>query len=223
VKQILRTSSFAACLTLAAGALALAQGPVALPPQSAAPAGAPRPTKVGVIQIQSAIVSTKDGQKAMQEFQSSLEPKKKDLDRKSAEIRDLQDKLQRGGAAMADAAKADLQRTIEAKTKSYNRDMEDASSDADNEQRKLLDALGQKMMKVIDSFAQANGYAVILDVSNPNTPVLYASNSVDVTRQIIELYDKTNPGDETTSSRPPAASPTVKPAAPPAPAPKKQP
>jgi outer membrane protein len=188
VKQILRSS----CLSLALGVAALAQGPVNIPAANVAPARIP--TKVGVIQIQSAIVSTKDGQKAMQDFQASLEPRKRGLDKKASEIHDLQDKLQRGGAAMADAAKVDLQRTIEAKTKSYTRETEDATSDADQEQRKMLDELGQKMMKVIDSFAQANAYAVILDVSNPNTPVLYASNSVDITRDIIELYDKMNPG-----------------------------
>lgn len=209
MKQILRSS----LLTLALGAAALAQGPVRIP--AASPVASSLPQKVAVIQIQSAIVSTKDGQKAMQDFQASLAPKKADLDKKAAEIRDLQDRLQRGGMAMADAAKADLQRTIEVKTKLYNRETEDATADADQEQHKLLDELGQKMMKVIDGFAQANGYVVILDVSNPNTPVLYASNSVDITRQIIELYDKMNPAPETTtSSKPPAGSPgAAKPAA----------
>lgn len=208
MKQIFVTS----LLTLALGLAALAQGPVRLPAASSAPSHLPQ--KVAVIQIQSAIVSTKDGQKAMQDFQASLEPRKRELDKKQSEIRDLQDRLQRGGAAMADAAKADLERTIQEKTKMYNRDIEDATSDADQAQRHLLDTLGQKMMKVIDSYAQTNGYVVILDVSNPNTPVLYASNSVDITRQIIELYDKMNPGPPTTTTKAPASSPaTAKPAA----------
>lgn len=220
MKQILSTSCLTLGLTLAWGVAALAQGPVNIP--AAAPARLP--SKVGVIQIQSAIVSTKDGQKAMQDFQATLEPKKKELDKQAAEIHDLQDRLQRGGAAMADAAKADLERTIQAKTKTYNRDMEDDTADADQEQRKLLDQLGQKMMKVIDSFAQANGYVVILDVSNPNTPVLYASNSVDITREIIELYDKMNPGPAKTTGTTPAANPTAAKPAPAAAAPaKKQP
>jgi outer membrane protein len=164
--------------------------------QTATPPATPaaHPTKIGVIQIQSALVSTKEGQKAMQEFQARVfEPKKKLLDQKATEIRELQDKLQRGGAAMAQAAKEDLQRNIDAKTKSYNRDMQDAQDEADQEQRKMLDELGQKMMQVIDKYAVANGYAVIIDVSNPQTPVLYASNAVDITKDIIELYDKSAP------------------------------
>jgi outer membrane protein len=159
------------------------------------------PQKVGVIQIQSAIVSTKDGQKAVAELDSKLAPRKKDLDRKAAEVRDLQEKLTKGGTAMAQTAKDELNRTIQQKTTAYNRDMEDAQAEADQEQRKLIDELGQKMMQVIDKYAQTNGYSVILDVSNPNTPVLYASNTVDITKDIIELYDKSAPAA-------PAAKPT---------------
>ena len=71
--------------------------------------------------------------------------------------------------------------------------MQDAQDEAEQEQRKILDELGQKMMQVIDKYAVANSYAVIIDVSNPQTPVLYASTSVDVTKDIIDLYDKTAP------------------------------
>jgi outer membrane protein len=216
---------FAAALV--AGSIAAAQSQ---PPASSAPAaGTPAahiPSKVGVIQIQAAIVSTREGQKATQEFQSKLEPRKKELDRKAGEIRDLQDKLARGGNAMAESAKTDLTRTIDAKTKSYNRDMEDAQAEADADQRKMVDELGQKMMQVIDRYAQANGYSVILDVSNPQTPVLYASNQIDVTKDIIELYDKSTPtaGTTTSAPKPPASTPPApKPAATTPPAVKKQP
>jgi len=194
-------------------------------------AQAQQPTKVGVIQIQSAIVSTKDGQKAAAELETKLGPRKKELDRKQTEVKDLQDKLQRGGNAMAEAAKADLMRNIDQKTKSFNRDMEDAQAEYDQEQRKLLDDLGQKMMQVIDKYAAANGYSVILDVSNPQTQVLYASNAIDITKEIIELYDKAAASAPAPAPAPakPAAAPAPaapKPAATPAPAPapvKKQP
>jgi len=47
------------------------------------------PQKVGVIQIQSAMVSTKDGQKAVQELNVRLQPRKTALDHKAAEVREL--------------------------------------------------------------------------------------------------------------------------------------
>jgi outer membrane protein len=189
-------------LVLAVGAIALAQTPV--------------PDKVGVIQIQAAIVGTNDGKKAVQELNAKLEPRQKDLERKAAEIRDLQDKLQKGANAMAQPAKDDLTRTIDKKTTGYNRDMQDARDEAEQEQHKLLDEMGQRMMKVVEKYAADHGFAVILDVSNPNTPVLYASNMVDITKDIIDLYDKTSPtpAAPTTVTKPAPGGATPAPAKP---------
>ncbi len=54
----------------------------------------------------------------------------------------------------------------------------------------LLQSLGQRMMAVIEKYAKDNNYTLILDVSNPNTPVLYASSGIDITSDIVSLYDK---------------------------------
>jgi outer membrane protein len=209
------------------GGLAASQ---AVAQTGSAPAGSAThaATKIAIIQAQSALLGTRDGQRAVMELNKKLEPTKVALDKKANDIRDLQDKLQRGGNAMADAAKAELTRNIDQKTKAYNRDMEDAQAEAEQEQRKLMDELSGKMTKVIDSFAMANGYSMILDVSNPQTPVLYAAPSVDITKEIVDLYDKTYPvtlpagGNSTAPVKPPASSPAKPPATNPA-TPKKQP
>ena len=191
--------------------MAMAQAPAAAPAASSA-----APTKVGVIQIQAALAATKEGQKAAAELETKLGPRKKELESRQSEIKDLQDRLQRGGNTLSDSAKEDLTRNIDTKTKSYNRQLEDAQAELEAEQQKLVNVLGQKMMAVIDKYAQQNGFAIVLDVSNQNTPVLYASNTVDITKEVIDLYDKTS---FTPSSAPAAARPAPPPAARPAAAP----
>jgi len=180
----------------------------ALAPFAAAQSASPN--KVGVIQIQAALVATKDGQKAAKELEDKMAPRKKELDGKQSEIRDLQERLQKGGNTLSDGAKEELTRNIDTKTKSFNRQVEDAQAELETQQRAVLNQLGQKMMQVIDKYAQANGFSVILDVSNQNTPVLYASNTVDITKEIVELYDKTS----FAAGAAPAAGPAGAPAAP---------
>jgi len=224
------TKNLFAMTVLGAG-MALAQAPAAAPAAVSAP-----PTKVAVIQIQAALAATKEGQKAAADLEVKLSPRKKDLDGKQAEIKDLQERLQRGGNTLSDSAKEDLTRNIDTKTKSYNRELEDAQAELEQEQQKVVGVLGQKMMAVIDKYAQQNGFAIVLDVSSQNTPVLYASNTVDITKEVIDLYDKTvftpTPAPAASgaaAARPaappaarPAAAPAPKPAAPPAAAPAKK-
>ena len=70
------------------------------------------------------------------------------------------------------------------------------------------------MMSVIDKYAKDKGYAIILDISSQQSPVLYAVNSVDITNDIVTLYDKSEGGGgSTTTTSAPAAGKPAAPAA----------
>jgi outer membrane protein len=180
--------------------------------------------KIAVIAIQQAIVATKDGQKAAAELDSKAGPKKKELEQKQGDINSLQDQLSKGQNTLSEGTKTELYKNIESKKKSLQRDFEDAQAEMDQEQQKILQQLGQKMMAVIERYSKDNGYTLVVDVSNPQTPVLYASPTIDITKDIIELYDKSAaqmsspkpaaPAAGAPATKPPAAAP-----APPAPKP----
>jgi outer membrane protein len=186
---MLMKSSFVAagaCVCLALGAYA----------QQASP-------KVGVISVQGAIVGTHDGQKASQELEVKFNPKKKEFDTRQSELAQLQDQYNKGGSVMNDEKRNQLARDIDEKKKRLERDMQDANEELQSEQQKVLQGLGQRMMAVIEKYAKDNGYTMILDVSNPNTPVLYASSGIDITQDIVQLYDKTS------TNGGPASAPTA--------------
>jgi outer membrane protein len=113
--------------------------------------------------------------------------------------------LRKGSATMSDDAKNKLMRDIDAKTTSLKRDSEDFDADVQEEESKVMQELGAKMMKVLEKYATDNGFGVILDVSNPQTGVLWRAAAVDITADIIALYDKANPAAGGTSA--PAAAP----------------
>ena len=73
---------------------------------------------------------------------------------------------------MSEDAKQKLMREIDQNTKSLNRETEDAQAELDQEQNKIMQELGQRIVAVIDKYAKDNGYALILDVSSQQTPVL---------------------------------------------------
>lgn len=186
-------------------------------------AQAQNPGKIGVINIQSAIASTKDGQKAASDLQARFGPKRAEIDKRQANISQLQDQLNRGRNTLSPEAQQNLVREIDAKTKSLNRETEDARADLEQDQQKIMNQLGGRIMAVVDKYAKDSGYTLILDVSNPQTPVLYASNTIDITKDIIDLYDKNSPGPASTTPAPSAVPPPRPAAARPAPAPKPAP
>jgi len=185
-------------------------------------AGAQITGKVGVINIQSAIISTNDGKKAAGEIQTRFNPKKAEVDRRQGEITQLQDQLNRGRNTLSEEARQNLTREIDQKNKALTRFTEDAQAELQQEEQKAMGELFGRVMQVIDKYAKDNGYTLVLDVSSQQTPVLYASNTIDITKDIIELYDKNTPAAASAAPasgivKPPAPAPAVKPAAPAAP------
>jgi outer membrane protein len=197
---------------IALGAAMLSQAQTAASSQTAPP------TKVGIIAFQNAIISTKDGQKAAADLTTRFAPKKSELEKKQSTIAQLQDQLRKGTNTMSEEAKQKLMREIDQNTKSLNRETEDAQAELDQEQNKIMQELGQRIVAVIDKYAKENGYTLIMDVSSQQTPVIFAANGIDVTQDIIALYDKNAPA-ATSGAKPatPAPAAATKPAAPPKP------
>jgi outer membrane protein len=180
-----------------------------------ASAQAAAPTKVAIISVQQAILQTKDGQTASAALQAKFMPKRQQLEKKQSDIVNLQDQMKKGSATMSDEAKSKLARDIDSNQKSLQRDSEDFDADVQQEEGKIMQDLGQKMMDVIIKYATQNGFSMVLDVSSQQTPVLWADPSADITTEIIKLYDQAHPGSGGATApaatkpagSPPAASP----------------
>ena len=148
--------------------------------------------KIAIVNMQTALLSTKDGQKASQDLNAKITPKRKEFAARQNEITQLEDQLQKSGTLITDEKRQDLARSIDEKKRRLQRDTQDAEQDLQSEQQHMLQTLGQRMMAVINKYAQDNGYSLVIDVGNPNTPVVYAAAGVNITNQVAALYDKTS-------------------------------
>jgi outer membrane protein len=181
-------------------------------PAAAAPAmAATAPAKIGVIDIQTAIIQTKDGQKAAADLKTKFTPKQAELEKKQQDIAGLQDQIRKGQNTMSEENKQKLMREIDQKGTTLKRDTEDANADLEQEQQRIMGELGGKIISVLNKYASENGYALILDVSGQQTPVMFASNTIDVTRDIIALYDKTSAFAAPSTSKPMMTPPPAAP------------
>jgi outer membrane protein len=183
---------------LGAAAMVCAQNPPsgavgAAGAKPAAPAAAAAPTKIAILYVQNALLQSAEGKKAAGELQAKFNPRRATLEKRQADVQALQDQLKKGGATMSDDAKNKLARQIEADGKALQRDADDLNSDAEQEQNKIFQDLYSKLNAVVDRYAKQNGFAVVLDVSNQQGPIMWASASVDITTDIVKLYDQAHP------------------------------
>jgi outer membrane protein len=170
--------------------------------------------KVGIINIQQAIAQSTDGQKAARDLQAKFAPKRTELEKMQSELSALQEQLRSQEKTLSDDARNKLMRQIDDKTRALNRSNEDATQEFQAAEQDAINEIGQKMMAIISDYAEKNNLSVVLDVSSPQTPVLYADQPSNITQAIIEQYNKTHAAGAAPTAAPAAAAPSAAPAAP---------
>ena len=171
-------------------------------------------TKVGVINVQAAIASTAEGKQAGAQLQSQFAPRETELQNMQRQMDDIRNRLATGQTTLSDDEKARLQRQGEVLASTFQRKQQEFQDDTNDAQQEVVNTIGRKLVDVLDKYSRENGYVVILDTSAQQTPVLYAANQIDVTQDIIRLYDQTNPVKSSAAAPSSTPKPAPKPAAP---------
>ena len=181
-------------------------------------------TRVGTINIEQAVVGSNEGRRDFEALGKKLEPKQNELKGQNDELQALQKQLQTRQDKLSHEALASLQKQIETKKKSFDRSVQDAQEDAQNQQKEIFQRILQKMAPVIVKYAQDSGIGMIVDTSNPwpQSPILWAGQGVDITKTVVDAYNTQSgvpaPASGGAAAQPaptkPAGTTTPKPAAP---------
>src|SRR5262249_41047583 len=99
------------------------------------------------------------------------------------------DETLRKGTLAADARQKLLD-DLSGKKKRYDRDLDDLNTEMQAEDNRVSQEMNGKFGKLLDTFARANGYSLVMDAEQP---VLWAAESANVTPDIIKAYDKAYP------------------------------
>lgn len=171
----------------------LASGLVLNAPAQTAPARATSstaaPAKVAVIAFQVAVAQTNEGQRDFADLQKKFEPRREQLKSESDEIDTLTKQLQAQAATLSPEQQQARAGDIDEKKKKLDRDSQDAQSDFQQSMQDLYNSLASKVYDVMEAYARQKGYTLVLDISQQQSPVLYASDGTNITKDVIEAYN----------------------------------
>ena len=197
--------------TLAALAVILLAPITGVQAQGTGSAAESAPAKIAVLNVRNAIVATAEGKLAQAQLQSQFAPKQNDLQNMQKQIEDVQRRLSEGARTLSDDEKGKLQRQGELLTRRLQRGNDDLNEELQAAQGEIVDAIGRKLLDVLDRYARENGFTVVLDTSAQGTSVVYGSSQADITQEIVRLYDQAYP---LKGGAPAASAPAPKPATP---------
>jgi outer membrane protein len=156
-------------------------------------AGSATGNKVGIVSIQDAIANTNEGKKELDALQQKFAPRQAALQGQNDELENTKKQLQAQGDKLSDEERGNRVRSATEKQKTLQRNAEDFQNEVQTAEQEILNRLGKKMLDVLEKYAKENGYAVVMDVSNPQTPILYANPGTNITKNLIDAYNAQSP------------------------------
>jgi len=186
-------------IILSAVAVAQAAGPAASGAAAGANNAAPatgavvNSGKIGIVNIQDAIIATNEGKKEFDALQARFAPKQNELKTLNDEVENLKKDLQAKSDKLNEEERNKQVKALEGKQKTLQRNYDDAQTEFQQAEQEVVNRIGGKMLNVLEKYARTNNYAVILDVSNPQTPVLWASQGTNITKELVDAYNSESP------------------------------
>jgi outer membrane protein len=162
-----------------------------------------------VIDVRSAIVSTAEGKLASAELQSQFASRQTELENLNKQLNDLRQRLQASQGKLSPDEEGRLTQQGQRFTQQLERKQTEYQEDVNAAQGEVIDRIGRKLVDVLDRYARENGYVAIFDSSAQNSPILYKSTQIDVTQDIVHLYDQAYPVKAATTPAKPAPKPAA--------------
>ena len=178
-------------------------GTVSARAQGAARAGTSSTAKIGVIDLRQAIVSSTEGKQLNAEMESQFASRQNDLETLDKRINDLRQRLA-AGQTVSDEDRNRLTQQGQRLAAQYERKSKELIEDLQSAQDEAMDRIGHKMVAVVDRYAREKGFTAVFDSSAGHSSVIYKSNSVDLTQDVIRLYDREYPAKASALSIKPA-------------------
>lgn len=145
--------------------------------------------KVGIIDVQRAILETGQIKKAQAEMEAKFKPRQDELEAAQKELQDIQRQLETGGQTLTPAQTSDLQSRGQLVQRRAQRLQEDLEAQVTRDRDGILAQVGQRLQEIVTKMATAKDLDVLIDVSN----AVYFKPGLDLTSEAIAAYDKAYP------------------------------
>jgi Skp family chaperone for outer membrane proteins len=192
--KIARFSAAVALLTVTAFGVSAQQKPAA-PPATAQTATVAVPDSKMAMIYSDAFLDPKTG---IARFNSLLSTLNREFQPRQAELQTLQTKIEtltkeiESTQSVADPNAIRQKRDqLEQMNTDFKRKGEDAEAAYAKRRQEIFGPLQQDIGKALEVFAKARGITVIVDGSQ--VPVVYAADSIDITRAFINEFNSKNP------------------------------
>ena len=144
--------------------------------------------KIGYVDFQRALLETEDGKQAKAALEKMKVSRQQKLDDDQKKLRELQKSLEQQKAFMKEDVRKQKEQEFGAKLKALQMTFAKLQKELAAEEAKLTRGIIQRMGGILADIGKRDNYTMILEKSESR--ILWAQQSLDLTNQLIRLYNQ---------------------------------
>lgn len=153
---------------------------------AAAPALAAE-AKIGYVDLQKALNQSEAGKAAKEKIGKTVKEYEGTVETRQKELKKLKDELDKQSLVLAEEARAAKERDYQQKLKDFQRFTKDIQEELQQKDAQFTQKILKDLIQIIKEIGQKEGYTLILEQTESS--LLYASDKIDITNQVIKTYD----------------------------------
>jgi outer membrane protein len=150
--------------------------------------------KIGVVNLQRCLGESKEGKKVLKMLKKKKEDLQQRLDTRQRELLELRKELEKQTMMLSMDAQEDKEKTIERKSRELKYLYRDLNEEMLRAQEKEKKRIFKEIERIIEKIGSQENYTLIMEKRAGG--VLYFSEAIDITDQVVEAYDRTKEGNK---------------------------
>ena len=168
-----------------------AQAPAPAPAAAAPVLPFPEGAKIAFVVLQRVVAESAEGKLASARVQALQQKKVGELNERQKAAQGLQEKLDKSGAVMSEAARADLTKQVERANVDLQRATQDAQAEVQELQQQLQEEFQRRIAPIIEAVGKEKGLHYIFN--GPDSGLVWADASLDITNDVVKKFDLAKP------------------------------
>jgi outer membrane protein len=149
--------------------------------------------KIGYVDAQKVLDSTKAGKKAKDSMEEFVKSRQKIIDLDESDIKQLQDDLNRQSAVLSADARREKEENLQRKVMEYQKRAGDLNKEVQNKKKEVLDQFNKNLEDIVKKVADRGGYSIVIDRNAEGGVLLFAKESLDLTDEVVKEFEKAFP------------------------------
>ena len=145
--------------------------------------------KIGFVDMQKAVSSTKEWKKEFATFKGDFQKEKGLIAEKEKAVRLELEDLNKQGFVLSPELKRQKEETFGKNKREFERYVQDRNDEFNKREKELADKLMKKMIKIIQTVGKEKKLTMVVEQG----AVFYSAVEADLTDLVIKAYDKANP------------------------------